>query len=138
MTSLETDTIAFPLPGRTPLEELEALKLCAGILNIEIDIDFEGKEGCSRITVNIGRKVRTDLDQEIADRSLRLAPFLISCDIPDWNQNLGSSGRLRISAHDDPWLDAVDNNEDWLLERTIDTEALEDEIFDEEEMSLEM
>jgi hypothetical protein len=59
-------------------------------------------------------------------RISRLADRLIRCEIPDWDEAPGSSGRIRISAQEDPWLDGVDHAEDWLLERTIDLDTLEE------------
>lgn len=138
MKSLETDTIALPLAGKTPAEELEALKLCAGILNREIIIGFTGRNGGSTITVDLGEGPEASVDPEIAERATRIAPFLIECDIYDWNLRYGSEGFVRISSNDAPWIDAVDHNEDWLLERYIDTDALEDRSFDEDEQSIEI
>lgn len=85
-----------PDPGRTPEDELEALITFARLTGGEITIDFRGGSGGSTITAELSGR-ESSADAEIAERVMRLAPYLISCDIPDWNQNSGSEGRIRIS-----------------------------------------
>lgn len=66
-------------------------------------------------------------------RISRLADRLIRCEIPNWYEGPGASGRVRISANEDPWLDAVDHAEDWLLERTVDLDTLDEIGWGEDE-----
>ena len=126
--SARRDLIALPNPGETPAEELEAIKIFSALLGREIQIDFEGAEGAqASLDVTLGLKtdqLPAGVELEAAARIARLADRLIRCDIPNWDQGPGASGRVRIGPDEDPWLDAVDNAEDWLLERTVDLDAL--------------
>lgn len=120
--------ITLPPFGGTPLEELAALKTFSALLGREIEVDFEGgdeREARLDVTLCLKRDHLPDgVEPEASARVARLADLLIRCDIPNWDQGPGAEGRVRIGPNDDPWLDAVDHAEDWLLERTIDLDTL--------------
>jgi hypothetical protein len=122
------DLIVLPPPGETPLGELAALKTFSALLGREIQVDFEGGSGAEpSLDVTLGLKrdhLPEGVELEAAARVVRLTDLLIRCDIPNWDQAPGASGRLLIGPEGDPWLDALDLTEDWLLERTVDLDAL--------------
>jgi hypothetical protein len=120
------DLITPPDPQTSPIEELEAIQGFAALLGREIMIDFEGGADGRRIEVDLGPAIPLEAGLAMGPRISRLADRLIRCEIPDWDEAPGSSGRIRISAQEDPWLDGVDHAEDWLLERTIDLDTLEE------------
>jgi hypothetical protein len=120
------ELITPPDPQTSPIEELGAIQRFATLLGREIMIDFEGGADGHRIEVDLGPAIPLEAGGEMGPRISRLADRLIRCEIPDWDEAPGSSGRIRISAQEDPWLDGVDHAEDWLLERTIDLDTLEE------------
>jgi hypothetical protein len=79
------------------------------------------------------RQVPLEVGMAMGPRISRLADRLIRCEIPNWYEGPGASGRVRISANEDPWLDAVDHAEDWLLERTVDLDTLDEIGWGEDE-----
>jgi hypothetical protein len=121
--------IELPAPGKTPLEELKALQSCIQLFGNHVHVDFEGSSEGSSISVTLN-SAPNEADADLAERLLRLAPFLIQCEIPDWDQEKGATGNLRIW-DSGIWMDAVDHNEDWLLERNVDLDLLEEMIFEE-------
>lgn len=130
VTEARRDLITLTPPGGSPSEELAAIKALAGLLGREIIVDFDsagGTEPVVDVTLGLTREEMPEgLHLEAAARVARLADRLIRCEIPNWDEAPGASGRVRISAAEDPWLDAVDYAEDWLLERTIDIDSLAD------------
>ncbi|MCE6959262.1 hypothetical protein LAZ40_09375 [Cereibacter sphaeroides] len=119
-----------PARGATPIEELRLLETHLKALGQAALIEIEGKNGGSVISAELSGP-GPEIDQGLAERLMLLAPYLLEADMPGWDQDAGSTGRLRLSGDGEPWLDAVDRNEDWLLERTIDLEALEGRDWDE-------
>lgn len=114
-----------PSSGATPLEELRLLESHLKQLGREALVEFSSKAGGSNLLASlsgIGPAIQPDL----AERLLRLAPHLLEGDMPGWEEGKGAEGRLRLCGDGEPWLDAVDHNEDWLLERTIALDLLED------------
>lgn len=120
------ELISPPDPQTSPIGELGAIKGFAALLGREIMIEFEGGADEHRIEVDLGPAIPLKAAGEMGPRISRLADRLIRCEIPDWDEAPGASGRIRISAQEDPWLDAVDHAEDWHLERTIDLDTLEE------------
>lgn len=56
----------------------------------------------------------------------KLMPHWLRAEIPTFDEGKGAEGRIRI-AKGQCWLDAVDHNEDWQLERELDTDLLDEE-----------
>jgi hypothetical protein len=137
VTEARRDLITLTPPGGSPSEELAAIKALAGLLGREIIVDFDsagGTEPVVDVTLGVTREeMPGGLHLEAAARVARLADRLIRCEIPSWDEAPGASGRIRISDGEDPWLDAVDHAEDWLLERTIDLDTLSEMSWEGEE-----
>ncbi len=120
--------IALPPPGETPAAELRALRSLSGLIGAELLVEFDTyPNGATSLTAQLGGGGAAELPDGVeaaaAERAIRLADPLIRCEIPDWDVPPGASGRIRIGP-EEPWLDAVDRAEEWLLERTIDLETL--------------
>jgi len=128
LVSARRDLITLPPMAETPMGELSALKALSTLLGREIQADFDGTTaGGGTINVIFGRgwdDMPDGVALEACARVTRLADRLIRCDIPAWDEAPGAEGRLVIRPDEDPWLDAVDHAEDWLLERTVDLEEL--------------
>lgn len=133
---LETTRASFepaldPASGATPAEELRCVEAHLKALGREAVIEFSSEGGGSSLTVGLsgpGPGIQPDL----AERLLRLAPHLLEGDMPGWREGKGAEGRLRLCGDGEPWLDAMDHNEDWLLERTIALDLLEEACWDED------
>lgn len=130
LTGARRDLITLPPPGETPAAELRALRGLSGLIGAELLVEFDtAPGGGTTLTAQLSGGGCPDLPDGVeasaAERAIRLADPLIRCEIPDWDVPPGASGRVRIGP-DEPWLDAVDRTEDWLLERTIDLDALEE------------
>lgn len=57
-----------------------------------------------------------------------IAPHLLRQEMSDFDTGAGATGRLRILGDEAPWLDADDRNADWVLERPVDLEGLEEDL----------
>lgn len=125
--------------GETPLAELSILKDCArayGGDKGEVVIDFVARNDAVSLGVRLGI-LETPVDQDVAQRFTRLAPYLVACEIPEWNKGAGSDGRLCICPDDAPWIDAVDHVTDWLLERPVNLDRFAEMAWDEHERDVE-
>jgi len=125
-----------PDSGATPAEELRRLEAHLKDLGREAVIEFSSEGGGSSLTVGLSGP-GPDIGADLAERLLRLAPHLLEGDMPGWQDGKGAEGRLRLSGDGEPWLDAVDHNEDWLLERVVGLDILDDARWEEEEATLE-
>lgn len=120
-----------PASGETPFEELRLLEAHLKQMGREALIDFSSEgRGATMMASLSGRG--PEIQPDLAERLLRLTPFLLDGDMPGWQEGQGAEGRLRLCGDGEPWLDAVDHNEDWLLERSIALDLLEDACWDED------
>lgn len=129
MQSWDKKTETLPEPAADQMGELIVLSRYLDGSGREALIEFEGCDGGSVLTSSLSGK-GPEIPEALAERLLRLAPYLIACEMPDWDQDAGSAGRIRIGGGNSPWIDALDRNEDWLLDRCIDTEPLEGMSFE--------
>ncbi|MEP3668994.1 MAG: hypothetical protein ABJN42_19900 [Roseibium sp.] len=114
-----------PAADSNPRIELERLGTYFKAIGREGLIDFEGKDGEQDITTRLSG-VGPEVASDVASRLKILAPALITCEIPEWDQGKGSSGTLRIIGPEDVWLSGTDFNEDWALDRQVDLDMLAD------------
>lgn len=125
-----------PASGATPTEELRLLEAHLKQIGREALVEFSSEgRGATMMASLSGRG--PEIQPDLAERLLRLAPFLLEGDMPGWQEGQGAEGRLRLCGDGEPWLDAVDHNEDWLLERVVGLDLLEDARWEEEEATLE-
>ena len=108
----------------SPREELERLHVILKELGREALIEFDGSDKGSVISASLSGAGR-DIEADLAERLIHLAPILIRCDLPGWDAGKGTCGRIRLDGVTEPWLDADDREDDWLMERTIDLDELD-------------
>lgn len=70
-----------------------------------------------------------ELPEDIREAGLRLTEAIISSEIrEDWAEGDGAAGFVRYTPGQAPWLDADDEEEDWVYERECDIDDLEYEM----------
>ena len=102
----------------TPLEELQDLTSVIRDIGHEVQVYFEGRQGEKIFTVMSGNSfVDDDIQQRLAHLTDTLVSHEISC---EWDEGKGTSGTIRFSPTEEPWLDAESEREDWDYQRTFD------------------